>query len=108
MNRLKDEQGRQKSITISYVKDWMWAPTRNLLMYTTMPPEDDDNLQNVSPQIGFTRIPQRDVIGRTALIDSTKLEMYVHPLGKYLAVRNTYTPKKHELTQIELFDLTKD
>jgi len=59
-----------------------------------MPPEDDDNLQNVNPQIGFRRIPQRDEIGKTALIDSTKLEMFVHPAGKYLAVRNTYTPKK--------------
>jgi len=59
-----------------------------------MPPTDDETLTNVNPQIGFRRIPQRDEIGKTALIDSKMLQMFVHPSGKYLAVRNTYTPKK--------------
>jgi len=48
----------------------MWAPARNLLVYTTMPPADDESLANIIPQIGFRRIPQRDEIARTGLIDT--------------------------------------
>lgn len=61
MNRLKDSQDRQKSITIPNIKEWSWCPCKNLLIYTVMvaPDSADEDQSKSTTTIGFMKVPNR-------------------------------------------------
>lgn len=84
----------------------MWAPTRNLLLFTTIASREDEETKSINPQIGFMQIPSRQEIKKVSLANSQDVRMFIHPAGKYHAVMNQYMPKKTRLTAIELFDLS--
>lgn len=77
----------------------MWAPHKNLLVYTTFPEGS-----NIHPRIGFIDVDTRQNLKIHSCANSTKLDLYFHPQGNYLAVANAYKNKKLTRYSVEVFD----
>lgn len=100
MELIQISEGVKKSITVEGVEDVMWAPNRNVLVYSAFPGE------NQHPRIGFIEIPSRQTNIKT-FNNALSLQMFFHPQGHYLGVVNEYKEKKTVKYSIELFDTKK-
>lgn len=61
MQLLPNKDGLKKSITTEGVKDWMWAPHKNVIVYTAFYKQIEDG-PKLDPKIGFLKIPERRVM----------------------------------------------
>lgn len=61
MQLLANKEGLKKSITVEGITDWIWAPHKNMIIYTAMFPSEDEK-NKIDPKIGFMKIPERRVI----------------------------------------------
>ena len=59
MELIATADGIKKSITVDGIEDVMWSPSRNFLVYTAFPGE------NQHPRVGFIEIPSRQTTIKT-------------------------------------------
>jgi hypothetical protein len=57
MKMIEDSDGNRTSIYVEGLKEFMWAPNKNVLISTSFPAGE-----NVFPRINFVEIPTRRVI----------------------------------------------
>lgn len=79
MQLLVNNEGQKKSITVEGITDWIWAPNRNLIMYTAFFESADTDKPKIDPKIGFMKIPERKIIDQKLMKGSEKLQLEVHP-----------------------------
>ena len=117
MEMISNREGQKKSITVNGIKDWMWVPGKNMLVYScffgTEKFLDQEEVktegQFMDPRIGFMTVPDRAQIQTINLTDSMSVKFKMNPNGKYLAAINYFRGKKGVKSySVELFDLTKD
>jgi len=41
MELIATDDGIKKSITVEGIEDWMWAPNRNIIVYSSFPSDDN-------------------------------------------------------------------
>merc|ERR1712216_494599 len=92
--------------TVQGIRDWMWVPNKNMIVYNAFFPNEDETAPKVDPKIGFMKIPDRRVIDQKLMKNSENLTMVMHPQGFYLGVINYYRTKKTKQYSVEVFDLT--
>jgi len=73
MELIATDEGIKKSITVDGIEDWMWAPNRNIIVYSCFPSDD-----NQHPRIGFLEIPSRKTTIKT-FAASKRFQLYFHP-----------------------------
>ena len=83
MKMCEDQDGYRSSIFVDGLKEFKWAPHKNVLIYTSFPEGT-----NVYPRISFTEIPTRRVLNVFTAKDSADLKLYIHPQGTYVAAMN--------------------
>lgn len=93
----QDGDGNLCSIHVEGLNEFIWAPHRNVLIYTSQP-------ENGPPRINFMEMPSRRVIHFLSFKDSVELTMFSHPQGSYLALVNRYTERKKDKYSVELFE----
>jgi len=54
MRMIEDSDGKLTSIYVEGLKEFLWAPNKNVLIHTSFPPGE-----NVFPRISFTEVPSR-------------------------------------------------
>lgn len=99
MTMCQDSEGNKTSIFVDGLKEFTWAPHKNVLVYTSFPEGE-----TVFPRVSFQEIPSRRLLHTHSVKDSEDLTMYHHPQGNYLAVTNKYLEKKKEKYSIEIFE----
>lgn len=99
MKMCEDGDGNRTSIFVDGLKDFMWAPHKNCLVYTSFPQGE-----NVFPRVNFVEMPTRRVLKIHTFKDSTELRMYFHPQGTYFACMNQFLQKKTIKYSAELFE----
>jgi len=57
MKMIEDGDGNRTSLYVEGLKEFLWAPNRNVLIYTSFPPGE-----NVFPRVCFTEMPSRRVL----------------------------------------------
>jgi len=97
MELISTSDGVKKSITVDGIENIMWAPNKNVLVYTAFPGD------NQHPRVGFIEIPSRQTTIKT-FNNAQSFRLFFHPQGDYLAVMNEYKEKKTTKYSIELFD----
>lgn len=100
MELIATSDGIKKSITVDGIEDLMWSPSRNCLVYTAFPGD------NQHPRVGFIEVPSRQTTIRT-FNNAVTFKLYFHPQGDYLALMNEYKEKKTTKYSVELFDTKK-
>jgi len=94
-----DTDGNKTPIPVNGLDAFMWMPYRNILVYTSFPSDE-----NAKPRVTFQEMPSRRILNIHTMNDSTKMDMYYHPQGQYLAIVNKHMDKKTEKYSVELFE----
>lgn len=76
---MTNKEGLKKSITIEGIRDWMWCPHKNMIVYSAFYKQEDEEKQKVDPKIGFMKIPERRVIDQKTMKNSEELTLVMHP-----------------------------
>ena len=95
-----DNDGNRTSIPVDGVKDFLWFPNKNWIVYTSFPKSE-----NVQPRVTFLEFPSRRQMHNHTIKDCSDMKMYMHPQGNYIAIMNEYLDKKTTKYSVELFDL---
>jgi hypothetical protein len=74
MKLCEDGDGNRTSIFVPGLRDIMWVPNRNWVVYTSFPPGE-----NVMPRVTFIEMPSRRIIDMHTVNGSTDLKMFYHP-----------------------------
>ena len=98
MKMTKDSDGHLTSIFVDGVKEFLWAPHKNVIIHTSFPGGD------VFPKISFVDMPSRRLLHSYSAKDSQELKLYLHPQGRYVAAMNTFQVKKQLKYSVELFE----
>ena len=99
MQLLEDSDGNRTSIPVEGIKEFVFAPHRNMIEHTSFPGD-----QNVFPRITFMDLPSRQILHMHTAKDSQELRLYIHPQGNYVACMNQFLVKKTLKYSVELFD----
>lgn len=102
MKMLEDSDGNRTSVFVDGLKEFMWAPHKNVIVYTAFPTGE-----NVFPRVNFMEMPTRRVLKTETFKDCQDLRIYFHPQGNFLACMNQFMHKKTTKYSAELFE-TKD
>lgn len=73
MQLLANSEGQKKSITIEGITDWLWAPNKNLIVYSCFFTSTEEGQPALDPKIGFLKIPERKTISLKTMKGSESL-----------------------------------
>ena len=74
MQMCEDSDGNKTSIPVNGIKEFMWAPNRNIIVYASFPQGE-----NVMPRVTFMEMPSRRVHSEYTMNNSTDLKLFYHP-----------------------------
>jgi uncharacterized protein with WD repeat len=94
-----DSDGNKTPIPVNGLEGFQWMPHRNVLVYSSFPPEE-----NAKPRLTFQEMPSRRVLNIHTMNESKEMELVYHPQGTYLAVVNRYMDKRTEKYSVEVFE----
>jgi uncharacterized protein with WD repeat len=85
MKMIVDMDGNRTSIPIEGLKEFHWAPHRNMLIFNSFPKGE-----NIMPRTTFMDVPSRISVLVHTMKDSKELQLYIHPQGSYVACMNAF------------------